>query len=100
MGQITISVHDQKYTLACRDGEEERLKALADYVSGKAKSLAASLGQVGDTRLLLMSALLIADELAECRDGVLIPPDEEKALSLLYHAASEIEGIAATLESA
>ena len=100
MGQITISVHDQKYTLACRDGEEERLKSLADYVSGKAKTLAANLGQVGESRLLLMSALLIADELSECREGVLMEPDEEKAISMLNHAASEIEGIAAELESA
>ena len=68
MGQITVSIHDHQYTLACRDGEEERLAGLASYVDGKARSLVTKLGQVSEARLLLMAALLIADELQDVHD--------------------------------
>jgi cell division protein ZapA len=55
-------VNGRAYTIACDDGEEEHLKALAGHVDAKAREVLASVGQVGETRMLLMAALLIADE--------------------------------------
>lgn len=67
MGQVSISINNQRYTLACRDGEEDRLLSLARLVDSKIRMLTARLGQVGDTKLLLMAALLLADEMDDLR---------------------------------
>lgn len=67
MGQVSISINNQRYALACRDGEEDRLLSLARLVDGKVRMLTARLGQVGDTKLVLMAALLLADEMDDLR---------------------------------
>jgi cell division protein ZapA len=69
MGQVVLTLNGRVYRLACGDGEEERLQALAAYVREKVDALTADLGQIGEARLMLMSALLIADELFEARGG-------------------------------
>jgi len=78
MAQVTLHVGGHEYKLACRDGEEERLEKLGQYLDLKAKDLQQSLGQVSETRLLLMSAILVTDEMMELRDqvdGVAPPPE-------------------------
>lgn len=67
MAQVTITLNGRTYRLQCGDGEEPRLIELADVVRGKLQSLVSEFGQAGDDRLLLMTALLIADELLETR---------------------------------
>ena len=62
MAQVTLSVNGQTYALACRDGDEENIATLAALVDERARDLASRLGQVGEARLLLMVALLLADE--------------------------------------
>ena len=62
MPLVNVMVNSRAYTIACDDGEEEHLKALAAHVDAKAREVLGSVGQVGDARMLLMAALLIADE--------------------------------------
>ena len=62
MPLVNVMVNNRAYTIACDDGEEEHLRALAATVDAKTREVLSSVGQVGDTRLLLMAALLIADE--------------------------------------
>ena len=62
MALVNVVVNGRSYTVACDDGEEERLNDLAAIVDTKAREVFKSVGQVGDTRLLLMAALLMADE--------------------------------------
>jgi cell division protein ZapA len=62
MPLVNVMVNSRAYTIACDDGEEEHLKELAAHVDIKAREVLASVGQVGETRMLLMAALLIADE--------------------------------------
>ncbi|HVP83363.1 MAG TPA: cell division protein ZapA [Rhizomicrobium sp.] len=62
MPLVNVMVNSRAYTIACDTGEEDHLKQLAAYVDGKVRELMESVGQVGDTRLLLMAALLLADE--------------------------------------
>ena len=70
MGQLTLRVNGQPYTLACRDGEEAQLVALAAAVDDKVGQLTAQVGQVGEARLLLMTALLLADEINEVKQSM------------------------------
>jgi cell division protein ZapA len=109
MGKVSVNINNHNYTLACRDGEEERLIELASFVSQKAESLTKSLGNVGENRLLLMSALLMADELKESWEQLekleehapdVLDDEGRKNAALLIDKASErIEGIAAELEA-
>jgi len=69
MGQVKVKFNHQEYHLACQNGEEERLKMLAEYVADKAHDLLERMGSVGDNRLLLMTAIMIADELKDISDG-------------------------------
>lgn len=67
MASVDVTINERRYQIACDDGEEQRLTRLADYVDERVKELVTSLGQVGDTRLLVMTSLLIADELYEAQ---------------------------------
>ncbi|RMF09131.1 MAG: cell division protein ZapA [Alphaproteobacteria bacterium] len=106
MGQVTVEVNAQRYKLACRDGEEERLITLARFVDDRINELAGSLGNVGDARLLLMASLVIADELLEAREaagGTPSSPDaglDGHATARLDRLVQEIEDIAARLQNA
>ncbi|KUO67598.1 MAG: hypothetical protein APF80_12640 [Alphaproteobacteria bacterium BRH_c36] len=70
MGKVTATINGRSYRLNCADGQEERLKLVADYLGEKVDSLIAEFGQVGDDRLLAMAALMIADELFDAREAI------------------------------
>lgn len=65
MPLVNVMVNQRAYTIACDEGEEDHLRDLARHVDGKVRELLESVGQVGDNRLILMAALLIADEYLE-----------------------------------
>ena len=67
MGQVALRLNDRTYRLACEDGEEERLRELAAEVEGKLEELVSEFGNAGEARLLVMAALLLADDLLEAR---------------------------------
>lgn len=97
MGQINVTIGGRSYPLACRDGEEERLTKLAAHVDAKATELAGTLGQMSEPRLLLMSAILIADEVFESRER---DPGAGEAIAVtaLEKASVRVEAIVAALE--
>lgn len=68
MPQLKIMINDKGYDVACEEGQEKRLTEVADLLSEKVDQLAESLGQIGDTRLMLMAGLLIADDLYDTQD--------------------------------
>ncbi len=65
MSQIAITVNGREYSIVCEDGQERHLTRLAEYIDRRIEELVESVGQIGDARLLLMAALLIADELSD-----------------------------------
>ena len=67
MGQISVTIQNRTYRLSCDDGEEGRLAELAAHVRAKADGLIAEHGRIGDEHLMLMSAILVADELWDLR---------------------------------
>ncbi len=83
MGQINVEINGRSHAVACDDGEEDHLMELAEYVAKQAEDLTGSLGQVADSRLLLMTALVISDELG---DSLARIDDLEKDLEVLKSA--------------
>ncbi|MEE2746772.1 MAG: cell division protein ZapA [Pseudomonadota bacterium] len=65
MSQISITINERKYEIACDEGQEEHITRLAEYIDKRVSELIAAVGQVGDARLLVMASLLISDELSE-----------------------------------
>ena len=60
MAELDIMINGRSYAMACDDGQEEHLMSLAHHVGERVRDLAASYGQVGDARLLVMASILIA----------------------------------------
>ena len=65
VSQVEITINGRQYRVACEDGQESHLTNLATYFDGKMKSLVEEVGQIGDTSLMVMAGLLIADELSD-----------------------------------
>jgi cell division protein ZapA len=68
MAQVTVEINGRSYAVACDDGQEERVKGLAQYLEAKVAEFAGKLGQIGEARLLLLAGLAVADELAEATE--------------------------------
>lgn len=107
MSQVTVSINGRNFEIACDDGQEQRVTALSLEVDRRIAELAKSVGPVGETRLLLMAGLLIADELAEARDQMArLKADRDgtngdSALAdRLDRLAGRVEAIAARLSTA
>lgn len=69
MGKISATIQNRSYRLSCDDGDEQRLRELVDYVRSKADQLVEEHGRISEEHLLLMTAVLIADELWDERQG-------------------------------
>lgn len=68
MAEVDILVNDRTYKVACQDGQEERLLRLAAHLDRESRALVGDLGQIGESRLLLLTALTVCDELYEVKD--------------------------------
>ena len=107
MASIDVEIGARRYAIACREGEQDHLRAVAALVDTKAAEAAAALGALGEARQLLFASLLLADELKERREGsfkeapapapVPAPPDPALA-DALERLADRVEALAATLE--
>ncbi|MGH6989254.1 MAG: cell division protein ZapA [Stellaceae bacterium] len=69
MAQVTIILNGRDYVVGCGPGEEARIRDLARGVDQRVKDLVGQLGQIGESRLLVMALLTMADELSEGHGG-------------------------------
>jgi cell division protein ZapA len=65
MAQVNVTINGRQFRMACEDGQEEHLVALARELDGRINGLRAKFGEIGDTRLTVMAAITVADELSE-----------------------------------
>ena len=107
MAQLTIQVNGRPYTVGCEDGQEAHLLEIARLFDRQVRQVSQDVGQLGETRLFLMGALLLADELADLkmryaslqaevqRNQAGRTGAELKAIAALEAAARRIETLAA-----
>jgi cell division protein ZapA len=112
MTQVTVTINGRQFRMACEDGEEPHLTQLAEDLDQRISRLRLRFGEIGDTRLTVMAALTLADEVAEAKEKLkqlepeLTGLQEARALSsdrskqtqaavsaALNAAAERIEGI-------
>lgn len=70
MPEVTVDIAGRTYRLGCGRGEEEHLAGLGAMLDTDARGLLRQFGQMPEGRLLLMTALMVADRLAEAEDKV------------------------------
>ena len=68
MSQVSVTINGRQFRMACEDGEEARLQRLAQDLDASIAQLRTRFGEIGDTRLTVMAALTLADELAETKE--------------------------------
>jgi cell division protein ZapA len=112
MAQVIATIAGRQFRLACEDGQEDHLQALANDIDQRVIDLRRKFGEIGDTRLTVMAALMLEDELVEAtqkmrrledeiaalQDARLVAGDRAKAASdavvgAFNSAAERIEGI-------
>jgi cell division protein ZapA len=109
MPQVTVVVNGRSYTIACEPGEEDRVRQLGRGIDAKVVGFAKDAPQAGEARLLVMAALMLADELSEARETLRRArgtggaaaggADEEAVATGIERLALRIETVAARLEA-
>jgi cell division protein ZapA len=108
MGQVVVKVNGRDFALSCADGQEPRIRRLAQYVDAKIGEFTKALGQVGEARLILLAALVIADELSDANEALQQERNLTRAAAVAAGdrtgeataaAASGIRGLAERIES-
>ncbi|NNE84826.1 MAG: cell division protein ZapA [Alphaproteobacteria bacterium] len=101
MSQVEITINGRQYRVACEDGQETHLTTLAGYFDGKMTSLIDEVGQIGDTSLMVMAGLLIADELSDANEELtnIRNAAENDYASKVSALAEQIESLADSLNA-
>ncbi|MEI6485190.1 MAG: cell division protein ZapA [Sphingomonadales bacterium] len=98
MGQALIAVSGRNYRISCRDGDEARVTGLGGELAARADQLTKALGVMPESQLLIMTALMLADELADARAGLAPPPAAVPMVDItrLTRIVEKLEALAAS----
>jgi cell division protein ZapA len=99
MAQVTITLNGRDYTVGCGTGEEARIRDLARGIDGRLRQFVAQAGQLGESRLLVMTLLTMADEISEARAGGGNGHDPDALADGIAALARRIETVADRIES-
>jgi cell division protein ZapA len=92
--QVTVTINGRQFRMACENGQEAHLLRLAEDLDQRIERLRASFGEIGDTRLTVMAALTISDELNETSDK--LRRSEEELATLQNARLASAERVTAT----
>ena len=81
MANVSIKFNNKEFLLSCEDGQEEHLEELLIHINQKFNDLKNNLGNLGENKLLLITAVKIMDEYYETKKKVDQKKNELKDLS-------------------
>tara|TARA_B100000900_G_scaffold262648_1_gene223871 strand:- start:552 stop:995 length:444 start_codon:yes stop_codon:yes gene_type:complete len=81
MANVSIKFNGKEFLLSCDDGQEEHLEELLIQLNKKFNELKNDLGNLGENKLLLITAVKVIDEYHETRKKIEQKKDELKELS-------------------
>jgi len=100
MAQVDLIIAGRPYQIACREGEEENLKAAARLVDAKSREALSGLGTLSESRQLLFASLLLADQLVEGRIEAAPAAEPDPIVGQRVAAIAErLEALAISLEN-
>lgn len=114
MSVVSLEINERTYEVACEAGQEAHLRQLAQVMDERVRDLVASVGSVGEPRLLAMAGLMVADELHEAHKQIhdleskfkAAPPnraesqsDQTKTAATVEACTKRVEAVAARLGS-
>lgn len=102
---VSVTINGRQFRMACEPGQEPQLLGLAESLESRIQSLRGRFGEIGDARLTVMAALMMADELLDAHGR--IAALEQEVGSLRTDRAASIDrtvttnrAVAAALNSA
>ena len=100
---VDLTIAGRTYQVACREGEEENLRAAGRLVDAKSREALSGLGTLSEARQFLFAALLLADQIVENRPEAAAPPPEPagpdpERLRRADALAARLESLAGALE--
>ena len=84
MANVDIKFNNKDYLLSCEDGQEENLKNLAEHLDSKYSELKKSLGNIGESKLMLITAIKMVDEFFDLNKKVDNKKIEFERLSIKF----------------
>lgn len=108
MAEVSVSINGRKYGMECDDGQEGRVIDLGQYVDHKVRQIASAGAAAGESHLLVLTSLMLADEVMELKKyvangnapsaaGAASAEDEDLIVKAIDHLAGRIEAIAAKM---
>lgn len=79
--EVTIAIGERQFEVACQEGEEQFLQAAAKMLDDEAQVLVSSIGRMPESRMLLMSGLMLADKTISLEDRLKQAQDTIAGLS-------------------
>ena len=89
LSQVSVTINGRQFRMACEDGQEGHLMNLARELENRIGGLRSKFGEIGDTRLTVMAAITVADELAEAGQRIKRLEEELAALQNAQVAISD-----------
>jgi cell division protein ZapA len=89
MSHVNVTINGRQYRMACEEGQESRLLRLAESLEARISGLRGKFGEIGDQRLTVMAALMVADELMDATQRIRGFEEEIAALRDVRVVAAE-----------
>ena len=70
MAEINITINGRSFGISCEDGQEQRVTDLSQYVDSRLKDIARAGAASNEAHLLVLTTLLLADEVFDLRKDV------------------------------
>ena len=84
MANVNIKFNNKDYLLSCDKGQEENLKKLANHLDSKYSELKKNLGNIGENKLLLITAIQMVDDYFDLFQKVKSAKDDFEKLSIKF----------------
>ena len=84
MANVNIKFNNKDYLLSCDKGQEENLKKLANHLDSKYNELKKNLGNIGENKLLLITAIQMVDDYFDLFQKVKSTKDDFEKLSIKF----------------
>ena len=95
MPEVNVEINGRKYRMACEEGQEPHLQALAERFNKHVDVFKGDFGEIGDNRLTVMAGIAVLDELVEAERRIAVLQQD---VANLTHAGEELTHEAEELE--